>query len=336
MTDKRMAVAATVDLKDGEMRQVSVDGTEVLLALVHGAYHAVAAHCTHYGAPLVDGVLSGDRLVCPWHHACFNVGTGDLEEPPAFDALPSYDVQIENDQVFVSLPEERTDRRTPQMAKRDPNDERLFVIAGGGAAGYVAAQTLREDGFKGRIVLLTRENRAPYDRPNLSKEYLQGKQKRSGCHFDLINSSLSTISRSGWGRRSNRLTQSRNQSDSLMAKRSIVRRWLATGGEPRKLRLQSAEQFSESENVFLLRSFGHSDAIIAAAEKGKRVAVIGASFIGMEVAASLTARGCVVTVVAPGEAPFQKILGLEIGRLFQSIHEENGVNGSERWLRSKN
>ena len=96
---------------------------------------------------------------------------------------------------------------------------------------------------------------------------------------------------------------------------------LATGGEPRKLPFQSKSQ----ENVFLLRSYDDCDAIISVAEKGKRAVVIGASFIGMEVASSLRARECEVTVVAPDDVPFQKILGPQIGRLFQDIHEEHGV-----------
>src|SRR5688572_32798115 len=126
------------------MKQVSAEGKEILLARISGNFHAVGAHCTHYGAPLVEGVLSGERIVCPWHHACFDITTGDLQEPPALDALPSYEVNIENDQVIVRVPDDASDRRTPQMTKRHTDDQRLFVIAGGGGAGYAAAQTLRE------------------------------------------------------------------------------------------------------------------------------------------------------------------------------------------------
>ena len=90
MTQKYVTVAGRGELKDGEMKQVSVDGTDILLARVGGKVHALGARCPHYGAPLVEGVLSGGRIVCPWHHACFNAATGDLEEPPALDALPCY------------------------------------------------------------------------------------------------------------------------------------------------------------------------------------------------------------------------------------------------------
>jgi len=160
MTHREITIAKTSELKDGEMRQVSADGTDILLARVGGKYHAVGAHCTHYGVPLVEGALCGERVVCPWHHACFNVATGDLEEPPALDALPRYGVRVEGESVIVSLPDEISDRRTPAMTKMDSSsDARLFVILGGGAAGYAAAQTLREDGFKGRVLMITREDR---------------------------------------------------------------------------------------------------------------------------------------------------------------------------------
>jgi apoptosis-inducing factor 3 len=322
MSQKDVTVAKASEFADGEMKQVSANGAEVLLACVGGNFHAVGAHCTHYGAPLVEGVLSGERIVCPWHHACFNVTTGDLQEPPAFDALPHYEVKIENDQVIVRVPDDVQDRRTPQMVQRDTKDERLFVIAGGGAAGYTAAQTLREDGFTGRLVLITRENHLPYDRPNLSKDYLQGNAEpewiplRSDDFFAEHN--IEVIQRREIAR------VDAAQKAIIFADGEILRcdaLLVATGGEPRKLPFQSDAQL----NVFLLRSYDDSDRIIAAAEKGRRAVVIGASFIGMEVASSLTARGCEVTVVAPDAVPFEKILGLEIGKLFQNIHAENGV-----------
>ena len=83
-------VASTADLADGEMRQVSADGTEVLLSRVDGAFHACTAFCTHYGAPLATGVLDGTTVVCPWHHAAFDVASGALCEPPAPDALRTF------------------------------------------------------------------------------------------------------------------------------------------------------------------------------------------------------------------------------------------------------
>ena len=327
MSYRDITVARTSEFTDGEMRQVSVEGKEILLARVNGKFYAVGATCTHYGAPLVDGVLNGERLVCPWHHACFNITSGDLREPPAFDALPRYDVKIENEHVVVRIPVDASDRRTPSMAKRamtkrDGKDERLFVIAGGGAAGYTAAQTLREDGFTGRVVLITREDQLPYDRPNLSKEYLQGNAEPSWLPLrseDFFAEHDIELIRSAEIKRIDAAKKTIELADgeTLVCNALLV----ATGGQPRHLPFQSAAQ----QNVFLLRSYADADALIAAAETGKRVVVIGASFIGMEVASSLRSRGCDVTVVAPDEVPFKKILGPEIGKLFQQLHEENGV-----------
>lgn len=323
MKQKEITVARSAELKDGEMKQVAAGGTNILLARVNGQYHAVGATCPHYGAPLAEGALSGERIICPWHHACFNVTTGDLEEPPALDALPCYEVRVENENVIVRIPEDAPDRRTPPMTKPDmAADARLFVILGGGAAGYAAAQTLREDGFKGRVLMVTRENRLPYDRPNLSKDYLSGHAEpewmplrpdeffsangievQRGKEVVRVDAKAKTVSFKG----GEQLTY-----DALL---------VATGGEPRTLQIAG----SDLKNVLTLRSFADSDAIIAAAEQAQHAVVIGASFIGMEAAASLKTRGIEVTVVAPDKTPFEKTLGGEIGALFQKIHEENGV-----------
>lgn len=315
-------VGKTHDLRDGEMKQVGANGTELLLVRVNEKLHAVGAHCPHYGAPLVDGVLSGERIVCPWHHACFNATTGDLEEPPALDALPCYEVKIESDQVIVRVPAEMSDRRTPTMVKRGASDDRLFVIVGGGAAGYAAAQTLREDGFTGRVVLITREDRLPYDRPNLSKEYLQGKAQpewlplRSDEFF--AEHDIEVIR----GRAIESIDAASKVISFADSKKIVCDALLvATGAEPRRLPFASPKH----ENVFYLRSYADADALISAAGKEKRAIVIGSSFIGMEAASSLTERGCEVTVVSPEEVPFKKILGSEIGNLFQSVHTENRV-----------
>jgi apoptosis-inducing factor 3 len=323
MKHKDITVARADELKDGEMKQVDAGGTNILLARVKGNYYAVGATCPHYGGPLAEGALCGERVICPWHHASFDVKTGDLLEPPAFDALPRYEVKTEGESVVVLVPDEAEDRRTPPMAPCDVRqDERAFVILGGGAAGYMAAQTLREEGFRGRVLMVTREDRFPYDRPNLSKDYLQGHAEPEwmplrpdeffeehgieflrGKEVTGVDAKAKTVSLKG--------------GEELAYDALLV----ATGGEPRTLQIAG----SDLKNVLTLRSFADSDAIIAAAEGAKRTVVIGASFIGMETAASLKTRGLEVTVVAPDQAPFEKTLGDAIGGLFQKIHEDNGV-----------
>ena len=168
-------VAQVSDLADGDMKEVMVGETKVLLTKIKGQFQAIGNICTHYGGSLHEGCLSGTGVYCPWHQSRFNVITGDLEEPPALDAVPRFAVRVEGDDVIVTVPEGAGDRRVPDMVKYNPaTDQRTLVILGAGAAGNLAAQTLREEGFQGRVVMITYETSLPYDRPNLSKGYLNG------------------------------------------------------------------------------------------------------------------------------------------------------------------
>ena len=315
-------VSKLSEIGEGEMKEVKVGETPVLLARVEGQCYALAAHCTHYGAPLAEGYLSGDRIVCPWHHACFNARTGNLEEPPALDSLAAYPIRIEGDDVIVDLPEDAPDRPTPEMiAPATASDDRTFVIIGGGAAGYAAAQTLREDGFTGRVVMITPEENLPYDRPNLSKDYLQGSSQPEWMPLRpddfYTEHGIETVRE-----KVKRVSKYSKQIDiEGGGNLDFDRLLIATGGVPRTLDLPG----SDLKNIFVLRSFTSADEIIAAVEKAEKIAVIGSSFIGMEAAFSLTKRGKQVTVIAPDSIPFEKTLGPEIGKLFQSVHEKNGV-----------
>jgi nitrite reductase/ring-hydroxylating ferredoxin subunit len=172
---KEVVLARTDELQDGEMKAFSFGENKVLLSKIAGKFYAVGGLCPHYGASLDEGILHNGTIVCPWHHAMYDAKTGDLKEPPSLDSLPSFEVIIQGQNVVVKLPEDLPDRRISAMAKHDAKaDQRLFAIVGAGAAGNAAAQTLREDAFKGRIVMITREDSVPYDRPMLSKEYMEG------------------------------------------------------------------------------------------------------------------------------------------------------------------
>jgi NADPH-dependent 2,4-dienoyl-CoA reductase/sulfur reductase-like enzyme/nitrite reductase/ring-hydroxylating ferredoxin subunit len=317
------AVARITDLKDGEMKEVEVAGAKVLLVRLQGRFWAIGGECSHYGGPLAEGALSGSRVVCPWHQATFNVQTGEMLEPPALDDLARFQVRVEGDQVIVRAPDSGTGPHPPSMCRCDSRaDGRTFVILGAGAAGNVAAQTLRQVGFKGRVLLITRETRLPYDRPNLSKGYLSGLAPpdslplRSKDFFRGIDVEVLL------GRRVDQVNHgSREMVFQNGAKLSYDALLLATGGIPHRLPVPGADL----ENVFTLRNVGDADAILAAASAGARAVIVGASFIGMETAASLTRRGLKVTVTAPGAIPFARSLGPEIGGVLQKLHEENGV-----------
>lgn len=323
MGKKTFVALKTSDLKNGEMKTISHEGMEFLLCKIKNEFFALSAHCTHYGALLSDGVLSDDRIVCPLHHACFNAKTGNLLEPPAQDSLVKYDVKVDGENVVVTIPESSEGSRMPKMSKPDiKSDERKFVILGGGAAGNAAAQALREADFKGRIIMITQENRTPYDRPNLSKEYLSGEAEeawmplRSKEFYDeygieiLFNKKVREASAAD-------KKIYFYEGDSLKYDKLLI----ATGGKARKLNLPG----EDLQNVLSLRSFDDADKIIEASRSAKKVIIIGASFIGLETAYSLTKKNIPVTIISQEEIPFERVFGREIGKLFKKHHEKAGV-----------
>ena len=304
------------------MKSVSLDGNEILLCKIDDGFYALSAHCTHYGAPLADGLLNGDRIVCPWHHACFNARTGARLEPPANDSLQKYETKIDGQNVIVILPEKIEGGVPPQIPEYKKADKRKFVIIGGGAAGYSAAQTLREDGFAGDIILISKEKQAPYDRPNVSKDYLAGDAEESwmplrGENFykDFGINLMLNKTVTGVDRDEKKIKFSGSESI------SFDKLLIATGGEPRRLGIPG----ENLKNVFTLRSFEDSNRIIKASAGAKKAVIIGASFIGMETAFSLRKRGLDVLVISAEMIPFEKVFGKEVGSLFKSLHEENGV-----------
>ena len=298
------------------MRVVAVGDEEVLLSRDGDAVHAVGAKCPHAGAPLIEGVRHGDRIVCPWHNAVFCLTSGRLLEPPAADPLPRYRVRIAAGRILIG------EAATPPTPVANPADDvRTFVIVGGGAAGAFAAQTLREEGFAGAIVMLDRENRVPYDRTLLSKYALSGEpgaektplQSQAWYRAHRIERRTARVSRIDCTRR---LIQCEDGA-SIAYDKALI----ATGADPVSVDLPG----HALKNVFTLRSRADADAILAQAERGTRAAILGTSFIGMEVAAALRERGLDVTVIGKEAVPFAKRLGATIGKAFVGLHEAHGV-----------
>lgn len=300
--------------------RVEIEGKPVVVARVDGQYHAFGANCTHYGGPLDKGVLRGHTVMCPWHHACFDIRSGQRTEPPALNDVAHYALRAEGGKVIISFPHEN---QTQPQGKADPDERRTFVIVGGGAAGETAAEELRRMGFRGKITMISSVPETPVDRPNLSKDYLDGHAKpewiplRSKDWFAErdIELHLSTrVTSVNPGQRT--ITLDNGQTlhyDKLL---------LATGAIPRRLNIPGMDL----NGVYTLRSLGDADAIIKAAEQGKRAVIIGSSFIGMEVAAALASgRGVSATVIGLESVPFEHILGERLGRVFQTEHENNGV-----------
>ena len=304
--------------KDGKLLG-HVGEEDVLLVQAGGEIFAIEPACSHYHGPLAEGLVVGDTIRCPWHHACFSLRTGEATRPPALNALAVWEVTRDRDNIVVRRKREAL---TPPAAHRSAPTPDKFVIVGGGAAGFSAAETLRREGFAGAITMLSNDGAMPVDRPNLSKDYLAGSAPEAwlplrdedyyqNAGIDLrLNTDVSAID-----------AKTRNVTLGNGDKLPFDRLLLATGAEPVKLRIPGADQ----PHVHTLRSVADSRAIIKAAGSARRALVIGASFIGLEVAASLRARKIEVHVVAPEERPMQKVLGAEMGDFVRSLHEENGV-----------
>jgi apoptosis-inducing factor 3 len=301
----------------GETLLGHVGDQEVLLVRAGSEIFAIDAHCSHYHGPLADGLVADGSIRCPWHHACFDLRTGEATRAPALSPLAVWQVEREGDRIVV-----RQKREQPKPTGKSYVDApRRVVIVGGGAAGFAAAEMLRRQQFDGDIVMLSEDDAAPVDRPNLSKDYLAGSapedwlplrpdgfyadseiELRLGSSADSIDIRAREVNTGGGPVRYDRLL-------------------LATGAEPVRLPIAGADQ----PHVHTLRSLADCRAIIASADGARRAVVVGASFIGLETAASLRARDIEVHVVAPESRPMERVLGPELGDFVRGLHEQHGV-----------
>jgi NADPH-dependent 2,4-dienoyl-CoA reductase/sulfur reductase-like enzyme/nitrite reductase/ring-hydroxylating ferredoxin subunit len=311
----REGVALT-DLAEGKATLGHADGEAVIVVRQGQEVFAIGATCTHYGGPLADGLVDGDSVHCPWHHACFNLRTGEAERAPALNPVDCFAVEQREGKLFVLSKKPRT---APKPSGAHP---KTIVIVGGGAAAQAAAEMLRREGFAGSLTMLSADTVGPVDRPNLSKDYLAGTAPEEWIplrpqefygenQIDLQLDTRATLVDPQ--RREVRTDSGKTFSfDALL---------LATGAEPNKLSIPGAEL----SHVRYLRTLADSRAIIDRAKTAKRAVVIGGSFIGLETAAALRTRGIEVHVVAPESRPLEQVTGREIADMVRALHEEHGV-----------
>lgn len=307
------------DLADGTMLLGHVGDEEVLLARRGAELFAVGAHCSHYHGPLAEGLLVGDTVRCPWHHACFSLRTGEALAAPAFSAIDCWSVEQRDGKVFVREKQPARAKPGPKLGGKPPD---RVVIVGGGAAGFAAAEMLRRQQYNGSIVMLSNDDAAPVDRPNLSKDYLAGNAPEEwvplrGDDFYSENG-IELRLKANVGGIDVRAHEVMLSDGGRVAYDRLL---LATGAEP--VRLPTPGE--APSQVHTLRSLADSRAIIERAKSAKRALVIGASFIGLEVAASLRHRGLEVHVVAPEKRPMERVLGPAMGDFVRGLHEEHGV-----------
>ena len=304
------------DVPEGAPLLGHADGEAVVLVRKGNDAFAVGATCTHYGGPLAEGIVEGDTIRCPWHHTCFSLRTGEALAAPALNDVTAWAVERREDKLFVLSKKE-------SVAKKVSGPQpKQVVILGGGAAGQAAAEMLRREGYAGKIVMVSAEPSPPVDRPNLSKDYLAGNAPEEwiplrppeffvenkielmlGVHVSAIHPTTKTIA---------------TDAGASIAYDALL---LATGGEPNRLTVPGADL----GHVHYLRTLADSRAIIEATKVAKRAVVVGSSFIGLEAAASLRARGLEVHVVAPEARPLESVMGTEIGSFVRALHEEHGV-----------
>jgi NADPH-dependent 2,4-dienoyl-CoA reductase/sulfur reductase-like enzyme/nitrite reductase/ring-hydroxylating ferredoxin subunit len=302
----------------GETLLGHVGDQDILLVRKGSEVFAIDAHCSHYHGPLADGLVVGDGIRCPWHHACFDLRTGEATRAPALSPLAVWQVEHEGGRIVV-----RQKREQPKPRGKSPTAAPgRIVIVGGGAAGFAAAEMLRRQEFGGDIVMLSNDAAPPVDRPNLSKDYLAGSAPEdwlplrpdsfyTEAGIDIrLKSDVTAID-----------TRARNVIVAGGANIPYDRLLLATGAEPVRLPIPGADQ----SHVHTLRSLADCRAIIDSVKGARRAIVIGASFIGLEAAAALRARDIEVHVVAPEQRPMERVLGPAMGDFVRALHEEHGV-----------
>ncbi|KAL0973147.1 hypothetical protein UPYG_G00199590 [Umbra pygmaea] len=308
------------DLQDGQMREVEVEEQKILLVRTGGQYSAVGSKCSHYGAPLIKGTLFGDRVRCPFHGACYNVKTGDIEEYPGLDCLPSYKVKVEDGKVYVSVDKKslKQYKRVKDMSCREPGVNHTIMLIGGGPASLLCAETLRQNFYKGRIVMVTKEPLPPIDKPKLSK----------AMHLDSANLVLRPVDFFQqydielWTQKEAVSVNSIDKTVKLNdgSTHHYNQLLIATGCRARPLSCPG----SGLEGVRVLQSYQDARDIHQSCV-GKKAVVVGASFIGMEAASYLADKATSVTMVGNGSYPFQRSLGPDIGKMTMQMLEEKKV-----------
>jgi 3-phenylpropionate/trans-cinnamate dioxygenase ferredoxin reductase subunit len=303
-------------LTDGIPVEGHFQGEPILLVRRADEVFAVGARCSHYGAPLEEGLVVGDTLRCPWHHACFSLRTGDALRAPALNSVGSFTVERSEGKVYI------TGKKRAAAAPAPASSPASVVVVGTGAAGSAAVEMLRRQAYQGPVTLIGADTAIPYDRPNLSKDYLAGTAPeewiplRSLKFYKEKNIAL---------RLGTRVASIDVKARSVLLEGGETLPFgallLATGAEPRRLTIPGADL----GHVQTLRSLDDSRALVARAKAAKHAVVVGAGFIGLEVAASLRARGVDVHVVAPEARPLEHVVGPQLAEMVQTIHESHGV-----------
>ena len=291
-------------------------GEPILVARRGLQLFAIGATCTHYGGPLAEGLMVDCAVHCPWHHARFDLRTGEAIAAPALNNVACYKVEKRGDRFLVTGKIDKKSARTPKSSPAS------VVIIGGGAAGNAGAEMLRREGYGGAITMISADESLPYDRPNLSKDYLAGTAPEEWIPLRSADfyreQKVDVLTKTGVTAIDPKAKQVKLSDDRSLSYGALL---LATGAEPVRLQIPG----DDLPHVCYLRTLNDSRRIIEKAQNAKQAVVIGASFIGLEVAASLRERKLEVAVVGKESLPLEKVLGRELGKLIHETHEAHGV-----------
>lgn len=326
-----MSKAATIntvtinkaDIVSGGMKSYKQDDDSIILITRDDStFRAFDGKCPHAGADLGTGLRCGNRVICPWHHATFDSSDGALLEPIATTGLTQYQIMDNGDSLTVD-----TSAKIDKQVENDKLPDTHTIIVGGGGAGFMTAHQLRNTGYGGKITLVSAEDKAPYNRPLLSKAFLAGNMPEEklllggtdwASKHDIELRLNQTVSEVLFNERSIVITDEKGDSNKLTAEFLVV----ATGAEPKIPPIKGATL----DGVYTLRSMDDAK-LIKAASHDQRVVIVGTGFIGMEVASALAQSGTTasITVIGQDHRVMGNIVSETVSNALIKLHKENGV-----------
>jgi NADPH-dependent 2,4-dienoyl-CoA reductase/sulfur reductase-like enzyme/nitrite reductase/ring-hydroxylating ferredoxin subunit len=310
-------IAPLTEIEEGRSRLFVYGQDRVLVHRSGDAFTASLAECTHHGGALDEGMLVNHVLTCPWHSSRFNLRAGSCESPPALHDLFQFNIKTKDGMLLLKR------KKHEDVSLHLRRESGTYLIIGNGAAGLAAAVTLRREGFDGRLIIITAEMYMPYDRPRLSKDYLSDESGRNSIFLPFEDYFRQTRIELLMGRQVAQVDPEERQivfmdGDYLLYDKLLI----ATGGIPRTPVIPG----TDLKNFFLLRSIRDADSIAASVKSAKSALIIGAGFIGLEIAAVLREQGLEVYLVAPEKVPLADVFGKRIGERIRNLHEERGVH----------
>ena len=320
---KNLVTINKSDIPSGGMKSYKQDDDSIILITRdEDEFFAFDGKCPHVGADLGDGMRCGNRVVCPWHHGSFDSRDGTLLEPVAMRGLTQYELIDEGDSLTVN-----TSAKIDKRVENDKLTDTHTIIVGGGGSGFMTANQLRHTGYGGKITLISKDDKAPYNRPLLSKAFLAGKMEEKYL----------MLGGSEWASKNNiELRLNQTVSEVLPNERTIVMEdesgnseqqtadflVVATGAEPKIPPFKGADL----DGVYTLRSMDDAKDIKAASDN-KHVVIVGTGFIGMEAASALMEAGkaASVTVIGRSRRVMSNIVSETVSNALIKLHEEKGV-----------